>query len=98
MSCPVRLEILRYLEDPEVHFPPQVYGNLAHDGVCAGHIQQKIGIAPATASRHLGLLAAAGLVIPTRRKGFTFYRRDEKAVQAFLARFQSQLLRTRRGM
>jgi DNA-binding transcriptional ArsR family regulator len=97
VSCPVRLEILRYLEDPDVHFRPQADGDLARDGVCAGDLQKKVGVAPATASRHLALLADAGLLIATRRKGFTFYRRDEKAIRTFLARFELQL-RTGRGV
>jgi ArsR family transcriptional regulator len=95
LSCPVRLEILRYLEDPVAHFPPQADGDLLRDGVCAGHIQEKVGVAPATASRHLALLTDAGLLTATRRKGWIFYRRNEAALREFLETFQVQLLRAR---
>ena len=46
------------------------------DGVCADFIRDKLGIAAATASRHLTLLTEAELLIATRKKGWTFYRRE----------------------
>jgi ArsR family transcriptional regulator len=95
VSCPVRLEILRYLEDPVAHFPPQADGDLLRDGACAGHIQEKVGVAPATASRHLAVLSDAGLLIATRRRGWTFYRRNEAGLREFLEHFEVQLLRRR---
>ena len=50
-----------------------------------------ICIAAATASRHLTLLAEAGLVVATRKKGWTFYRRDDKAIRQFAKQLQSGL-------
>lgn len=82
LSHPARLELMRWLKDPVGHFPPQVDGDLVEDGVCAVFIAQKWGIAQPTASRHLKLLVDAGLIHPTRKKGWTFYRRDERALGA----------------
>jgi DNA-binding transcriptional ArsR family regulator len=90
-ASPVRLEILRYLKDPRRNFPVQVDGDLIDDGVCADYIRQKLGIAAATASRHLTLLAEAGLVVATRKKGWTFYRRDDKAIRLFAKQLQCGL-------
>ena len=90
-ASPVRLEILRYLKDPRRNFPVQVDGDLIDDGVCADYIREKLGIAAATASRHLTLLAEAGLVVATRKKGWTFYRRDDKAIRQFAKQLQSGL-------
>jgi DNA-binding transcriptional ArsR family regulator len=90
-SSPVRLAILDDLKHPEACFPPQVDGDFATDGVCADFIRERLGIAAATASRHLTLLADAGLIVPTRKKGWTFYRRDEAAIADFLARLASGL-------
>ena len=66
VSSPVRLEILSLLKDPAANFPPQTDGDLVRDGVCADFIRDKLGIAAATASRHLTLLTDAELLIATR--------------------------------
>ena len=86
-----RLTVLGWLRDPVANFPPQVDGDLVEDGVCADYIRDKLGIAAATASRHLTLMTDAGLLIATRKKGWTFYRRDEAAIAAFVNRLQSDL-------
>lgn len=91
VASPVRLDILQYLKDPAANFPAQVDGDLVRDGVCADFIREKLGIAPATASRHLTLLTDAGLLTATRKKGWTFYRRDEKAIQQFVKLLRSEL-------
>ncbi len=41
-----RLMILDWLKDPRSHFPPQVDGDLAEDGVCALLLAEKLGITP----------------------------------------------------
>ena len=91
VSSPVRLEILSLLKDPVANFPPQTDGDLIRDGVCADFIRDKLGIAAATASRHLTLLTDADLLIATRRKNWTYYRRDESAVQRFTQLLTSEL-------
>ena len=91
LASPLRLDVLEYLKDPRGNFPAQVDGDLILDGVCADYIREKLGIAAATASRHLTLLTDAGLLIATRKKGWTFYRRDEKAIRRFAKRLQSDL-------
>ena len=91
VSSPVRLEILSLLKDPVANFPPQTDGDLVRDGVCADFIRDKLRIAAATASRHLTLLTDADLLIATRRKNWTFYRRDESAVQRFTQLLTSEL-------
>ncbi|MGY4396708.1 DNA-binding transcriptional ArsR family regulator [Sphingomonas sp. UYAg733] len=91
LASPVRLAVLEYLKDPVTNFPPQVDGDLVLDGVCADFLRDRLGIAAATASRHLTLLADSGLVIATRKKGWTFYRRDEAAIAHFTALLQTGL-------
>jgi DNA-binding transcriptional ArsR family regulator len=90
-ASPVRLMILGYLKRPADYFPPQADGDFAIDGVCADHIRDKLGIAAATASRHLTLLTEAGLLAATRKKGWTFYRRDEMAILRFAQHLQFNL-------
>ena len=91
VASPVRLEILSLLKDPVGNFPPQTDGDLVRDGVCADFIRDKLGIAAATASRHLTLLTDADLLIATRKKNWTFYRRDESAIQRFTELLTSEL-------
>src|SRR5215467_13854874 len=91
VASPLRLKILEYLEDPVGNFPPQVDGDPLRDGICADFIRDKLGIAAATASRHLTLLTTAGLLTATRKKGWTFYRRQERAIAAFTQQLRSDL-------
>ena len=91
LASPVRLAVLDHLKDPAANFPPQVDGDPVIDGICADFLRDKLGIAPATASRHLTLLVDCGLLIATRKKGWTFYRRDEQAIARFTAALTASL-------
>jgi DNA-binding transcriptional ArsR family regulator len=91
LASETRLRVLAWLRDPVANFPAQVDGDLVKDGVCADFIREKLGIAAATASRHLTLLTEAGLLIATRRKGWTFYRRDEPAIRRFTRQMHTDL-------
>ena len=85
------MEILRCLRKPALEFPPQIDGDPVSDGICADFIREKLGIAAATASRHLTLLTDAGLLIATRKKGWTFYRRDNRAIERIARQLKSEL-------
>lgn len=76
-----RLQILEWLKDPRSHFPPQVDGDLVKDGVCGGFIAEKLGVSQPTASEHLKVLVQAGLLKAKRIKQWTFYQRDEAAIE-----------------
>jgi len=78
-----RLAILAWLKDPVANFPAQVDGDLVADGACVLSIAEKLGVSQPTATEHLRVLAEAGLVRATRRRQWTFYRRDEAAIAAF---------------
>lgn len=91
LASPVRLEIMRLLKEPVANFPPQVDGDLVKDGVCADFIRERLEIAAATASRHLTLLTDSGLLLATRKKGWTFYRRDERAIRQFIRELHGDL-------
>ena len=82
LASPKRLQILEWLKDPRAHFPPQKDGDLVKDGVCVVFIADKLGVAQPTATAHLKELARARLVISKRQAGWTFYKRDERAIAA----------------
>jgi DNA-binding transcriptional ArsR family regulator len=77
-----RLQILGWLRDPRVHFRSQVDGDLVEDGVCGVLIAEKLGVSPPSLSEHMRILTAAGLVRAKRIKGWTMYKRDDKAIAA----------------
>jgi len=77
-----RLQILEWLKDPEAHFPPQGHGDPLTAGACTQFIGDKLEISQPAASRHLKVLADAGLIIPTKRAQWTYYRRDDDAIAA----------------
>ena len=86
-----RLQILEWLKDPRAHFRPQVDGDLVDDGVCGVLIAEKLEVSAPTLSEHMRVLVGAGLVKPKRIKGWTMYKRDEKAISAAKKTIQSSL-------
>jgi DNA-binding transcriptional ArsR family regulator len=84
-----RIRILEWLKDPVAHFPAQVHGDPLTDGACNQFIADKLGVSQPAASRHLKVLVDAGLIVPTPRKGWTYYRRDEAAIDALKQQLQA---------
>ncbi|WP_039933023.1 ArsR/SmtB family transcription factor [Streptomyces viridochromogenes] len=86
LGNPARLQIMRWLKDPEAHFGEyEPIADRRSVGVCVTHIQAKAGLAQSTVSSYMSTLERAGLVRPTRVGKWTHYRRDEERV-AQLAR------------
>jgi DNA-binding transcriptional ArsR family regulator len=85
-----RLAIMRWLKSPRRHFPVQPHGDIDELGVCCTFITDKLGIAPATTTRHMRILADAGLVRATRVGKFTYYKRIDAELKK-LSRELSQL-------
>jgi DNA-binding transcriptional ArsR family regulator len=86
-----RLAILEWLKDPRAHFPPQRDGDLVEDGVCSVFIAEKLGVSAPTASEHLKVLTASGLLSAKRIKQWTFYRRDERRIDEVKRMMQDHL-------
>ncbi|HVT68386.1 MAG TPA: metalloregulator ArsR/SmtB family transcription factor [Trebonia sp.] len=80
LASPTRLQILRWLKDPEQHFSSQHDGDMGEAGVCASLIAAKVGASQPTVSRHLEVLRRAGLLVSERIAGRNFHRRDEDAL------------------
>jgi ArsR family transcriptional regulator len=86
-----RLQILEWLRDPCAHFRPQIDGDLVDDGVCGVLIAEKLGVSAPTLSEHMRILTSAGLVRAKRMKGWTMYKRDEKAIAAIKKAINKQV-------
>jgi DNA-binding transcriptional ArsR family regulator len=77
-----RLQILEWLKDPRLHFPPQRDGDLVKDGVCGLLIARKLRVSHPAVTEHLKILSQAGFLTSKRKKKWTFYKRDEKAIKS----------------
>src|SRR5882672_4243963 len=91
LASPRRLQILDWLKDPRANFPPQRDGDLVEDGVCVVFIADKLGVAQPTATTHLQALARAGFVTSKRVGQWTFYKRDEAAIDKLKLRINREL-------
>ena len=89
LANPVRRQILQWLKEPQQHFMEQ---SLPLDmGVCAGLIDRRLGLSQSTVSAHLATLQKAGLVSTKKVGQWSFFKRDEAAIQAFLEQLQQSL-------
>ena len=86
-----RLQILEWLKDPETNFPPHQEVENFDNGVCVTFIQAKAGLSQSTTSQYLAILEQAGLVIPTRIGKWTYYKRNEAVIAAFIKRIRNKL-------
>jgi ArsR family transcriptional regulator len=78
LSNKARIQILQWLKEPEKHFPAE---GCCANGVCVGQIQLKMGVTQSTASEYLSLLQRTGLLTATRQGQWTYYKRNESAIQ-----------------
>lgn len=90
LNNPIRRKILEWLKDRS-NFPPALPEHVDLEGVCVGYIQEKAKLSQSTTSNYMGQLKQSGFVISERHGQWTFYRRDEENIQAFVAAFQSEL-------
>ncbi|MEM8762288.1 MAG: metalloregulator ArsR/SmtB family transcription factor [Bacteroidota bacterium] len=91
LSNGTRVNILKWLKEPELHFPPHQDIDHFDDGVCVGYIQDKTGLSQSTISTYLNSMQQAGLVIPTRHGKWTYYRRNEEVIQAYYSTLKEVL-------
>ncbi|UGQ48271.1 ArsR/SmtB family transcription factor [Massilia endophytica] len=82
LANPVRRQILCWLKEPEAHFSEQTHP--LSMGVCAGLIDRRSGLSQSTVSGHLAVLAKAGLVTTQRAGQWTFFKRNEEVIRAYL--------------
>ena len=82
LANPMRLAILNWLKDPKVSFPEQeVDPEIV--GVCVSIIQARTGLSQSTTSLYLTALQRAQLVTSQRVGPWTYYKRDNKKIDAF---------------
>ncbi|MEC0128380.1 ArsR/SmtB family transcription factor [Paenibacillus pabuli] len=80
LSNEARLQILDWLKDPKANFSPQEGIDLVDVGVCVSQITKKLNMNQSTASQYLSMLQRAGLISATRLGKWTYYKRNEDAI------------------
>lgn len=88
LAHPVRREILQWLKEPEQHFADQEHP--LELGVCAGKFE-RCGLSQSSVSAHLATLQRAGLVTSRKVGQWSFFKRNEEVIQAFLKDLGTQL-------
>lgn len=89
LANPVRREILQWLKTPEAYFADQDHP--LEIGVCAGQIDQRTGLSQSTVSAHLRTLQHAGLISSKKVGQWSFFKRNEATIQAFLSHISHAL-------
>ncbi|CDG83495.1 ArsR/SmtB family transcription factor [Janthinobacterium agaricidamnosum] len=82
LANPVRRQILSWLKNPDRYFCEQAYP--LEFGVCAGMIDHASGLSQSTVSAHLATLQKAGLISTKKVGQWSFFKRNEETIQAFL--------------
>lgn len=85
------MDILKWLKNPEKEFPP--HKELGHFdfGVCGQFIYEKSGLSQSTISNYLSQLQNVGLITPTRIGKWTYFKRNEEQIAAFLKEIHKEL-------
>ncbi|MGW9018975.1 ArsR/SmtB family transcription factor [Priestia megaterium] len=95
LSNETRLNILKWLKEPEKHFPKQG-AHLPKEvsmegGVCVGDIQEKAKISQSTVSHYLNMMQKAGLLESARHGQWTYYRRNEQLLHQLAEYFKTEI-------
>ncbi|MDD7911458.1 MULTISPECIES: ArsR/SmtB family transcription factor [Pseudovibrio] len=92
INNPVRMDILKWLKEPLENFDvarQQVDAGV--EGVCVSLIQERSGLSQSTISSYLATLQRAQLVVSKRIGAWTYYKRDEENIAAFLQQLKRDL-------
>ncbi|MFD0764465.1 ArsR/SmtB family transcription factor [Mucilaginibacter lutimaris] len=82
LSNQTRLEILTWLKDPFAHFPAEELSDYKPTlGVCVSDIAKKAEMSIPTVSVYLKNMASADILVATRKDQWTYYKRNEEAIQ-----------------
>ncbi|ANC77243.1 transcriptional regulator [Fictibacillus phosphorivorans] len=95
LSNDIRLDILKWLKDPQQHFdkPTAHLSKTINEkgGICVGDIQEKANLSQSTVSQYLSMMQKAGLLESERHGKWTYYRRNEKNIQKLATYLKEEL-------
>ncbi len=89
IADPTRRRILHVLKQrgPASNAAPAMGKN----GLCAGHIEERVHLSQPTISHHMAILTKAGLVDAVKQGQWRWYRRNEKALRRLTKSLRTQL-------
>ncbi len=90
----VRLNILRWLKEPEKHFPPMEHLPKEEQGkgyICVTVIKEKSTVSQSTVSHFLTMMKNCGLLESKRIGQWTYYRRNEQFISDFTSYLKHNL-------
>ena len=88
LDNPTRLAIVGWLKNPGKNFPDQEL-DADQYGVCVSVIQERAGLSQSTVSLYLAALQRAQLVTSQRIGPWTYYKRHEQNIAAFLKKLDA---------
>ena len=92
ISNQTRLNILAWLKDPQACFPAEDLVDYTPDlGVCVSDIAKKAKMSIPTVSVYLKNMSAADILVATRKDQWTYYKRNEKAIQHLASMIREDL-------
>jgi DNA-binding transcriptional ArsR family regulator len=89
ISDPARRRILQTLKRPGQPSPSAPVS--VRNGLCAGDIEKRMHLSQPTISHHMAVLIKAGLVEVVKQGQWRWYRRNEKALRAFMKVLRKEL-------
>ncbi len=75
-----RLEMLRLLDEPGVHFSKQESADPVEMGVCVQFLAEHFGVSQPTMSRHVEVLRRSEFLVTKRHQNWTYCSRNEPAL------------------
>jgi DNA-binding transcriptional ArsR family regulator len=96
ISDATRRRILEALKDalqeggPAAHAPQNTIISRRRC-LCAGDVEQRVGLSQPTISHHMAILVKAGLVEASKQGQWRWYRRNEKAIREMLKTLRKRL-------
>ena len=94
LSNPLRLQIFGWLKNADENFGQMCHLPEEERGkgyVCVGLIQEKAGATQSTISSYLSQMKQAGLLECKRIGQWTYYRRNEEAIQKLARHIETEL-------
>lgn len=94
LSNPLRVQILSWLKEPDLHFPPMEHLPDDQKGkgyICVSVIQEKAGITQSTISQYLNIMKQADLLNSKRIGQWTYYCRNNETIESFADYIKNEL-------
>ncbi len=91
LSNQIRVDILDWLKEPALNFPPHTELGHFNYGVCLVYIKNKAALSQSTISQYMSQLQKSGLVDSKRVGKWTYFKRNEENIKKYIDYLANQL-------